>query len=64
MPNNNHGPKELLKSEREELIELRERNEYFEAKLLYQKSWIPCFGKSVYKQRKDASSTRYRSKAN
>ena len=27
-------------------------------KLLYQKSWMPCFGKSVYKQRKDASSTR------
>ena len=37
MSNNNHEPKELSKSEREELIELRERNEYLEAKLLYQK---------------------------
>lgn len=34
---NNHEPKELSKSEREELIELRKRNEYLEAKLLYQK---------------------------
>lgn len=62
MPKNNDEPKELSKSEREELIELRERNEYLEAKLLYQKSWMPCFGKSVLKQRKDANSTR--SKAN
>ena len=37
MPKNNDEPKELSKSEREELIELRERNEYLEAKLLYQK---------------------------
>src|SRR5699024_12080834 len=37
MTKNNDEPKELSKSEREELIELRERNEYLEAKLLYQK---------------------------
>ena len=36
-PKNNDEPKELSKSEREELTELRERNEYLEAKRLYQK---------------------------
>lgn len=37
MPNNKDKPKQLSKSEREELIELRERNEYLEAELQYLK---------------------------
>ncbi|CAD2077375.1 hypothetical protein [Phocicoccus pinnipedialis] len=42
MPNNNHEPKELSKSEREALIELIERNEYVEAKRCFIKK-VGCF---------------------
>ena len=35
MPKDTNKPKKLNKSEREELIELRERNQYLEAELLY-----------------------------
>ena len=37
MPKDTNKPKKLDKSEREELIELRERNQYLEAELLYLK---------------------------
>lgn len=37
MPNDTNRPKKLTKSEREELIELRERNQYLEAEILYLK---------------------------
>lgn len=37
MPNKENQPKKLSKSEREELIALRERNEYLEAENLYLK---------------------------
>ena len=37
MPKDTNNPKKLNKSEREELIELRERNQYLEAENLYLK---------------------------
>ena len=37
MPKDTNKPKKLDKSEREELIELRERNQYLEAENLYLK---------------------------
>lgn len=49
MPKGTNEPKKLDKSEREELIELRERNQYLEAELLYLKKLDACSRRKDFK---------------
>ena len=49
--NNNNKPKELSKSEREELIALKRRNEYLEAENAYLKKSKPWLFKRRHQSR-------------
>ncbi|MDY3902239.1 IS3 family transposase [Peptoniphilus sp.] len=52
MPKGTNEPKKLDKSEREELIELRERNQYLEAELLYLKKLMLAPGEKISNKEK------------
>ena len=53
--NNNNKPKELSKSEREELIALKRRNEYLEAENAYLKKSKPWLFKRRHQSRRKSS---------